>query len=980
MKKRKSKSRKEKVEVIVSLHKPGGMPYDEEAEVFLGDSQLNRSKKDNLFRGKVYKGSHILSVTAGKFTSPERELEIKGRGEIIPVYLGKKSWPSYRMGQNYVPFQPKPRLLGVVFESSPPSEKIAKRLIKKFCNRFKLSPFEIDKEKRTNIAGDGAFWIFETNDPQNLENIRKDAPQFLDRDVRVGIPVDIENNQIKIIDHRFVVRFKDHLKPNDINNLVEKYNGRILRKIIQAGNARLIEFLEGDWKNHLSLMESWYKEGLVVYAEPDIMAEIVDDVFPADPPNDTLYGTQANLTLQNADDAWQYLNGIDPNITLGSTNVTVCSLDRGIDTDHTDIGGNLTDGNPQLSQCYDFSGMQTCTVVGYTPDTAHGMGVYGIIAALTNNNSAVAGIAPNTHQIGLERPLTIGTLNYADVLLWAAGFTTGNTTSGWPAEPIANGADIISCSHGVNGLALSGLMDDTFQYLSTYGRGGLGTLVVYSAGNNNTLITGFRTWAAHPRTLAIANSNQPDGMGIEVKNGTSNFGPEIDICAQGNNAPSLNSTGGTQTFGGTSAAAPTVAAAAALMLSAEPQLSWINLRDILRNTAVVIDGANTDPVGQWIGGFSQWYGFGRLDILAAVQGADTFDTGAVNLVIRDNLADNGTVVPTGGIFYRSPDIWIRNADPVLEGLADPAYGIDPPHLNALSGADNWVRVRVKNVGTAASSNFYVRLYLTHFAGSQFVYPTDYIPSGNPGDPIPSPLVQGTYLIGEQLVTTQASGAEVIYNFQWPAAMVPPETVAGTSWHPCLLAEVSPHTGPTPSGNLVWDNTNLAQRNITIDYSDDSDDFVYEASGVIGNVAHKSTMKRLILHKGKLPKVSPIWIRFMDERVQKTVLELVRKGPDTAIQYDSKKDCRCCCSISKRGQTEYKKPNAKVISKKGQIYFYTTESRLILEVPMIHGRLTPVAIGTEFSGKPGKEGLELALIEEDISGQQLGGFALSIESK
>ncbi|WP_298516278.1 S8 family serine peptidase [uncultured Kordia sp.] len=959
----------EKVSIHISLHNPGGKPYEKEALVRLGRTRLKRVKGKNLYKGEMLKGNYKISVTANDMIAPPRMLEVTGRNEITPIYLGKKGWPSYRMGQNRVPFQPEESLVGFTFEIKPPSEKESKRAIDRVCKQFKLKPYKLKNEKGTNIAGDGAIWMFKLRNPKDLDKIRANAPKFLERDVRVGIPVDLGKDQIKLIDHRFVVRFKNHMKPKDINALVEKTGGRILRKFIQAGNAFLIEFLKGNWKSHLELMESWYEKDIVKYAEPDIIAEITDDVFPADPPNDALYGTQANLTLQNADQAWQFLNGIDPNITLGSTNVTVCSLDRGIDIDHPDIGGNLTDGNPQLSQCFDFSGMQQCTVPGYTPFSDHGMGVYGIIAALTDNNSAVAGIAPNTHQIGLER-VNVSSVNYGDILLWAAGFTTGNTTAGWPAEPIPNPADIISCSHGSDGLALSGIMDDTFEYLSTYGRGGLGTLVVYSAGNGGQAITGVRTFAAHPRTLAISNSLQPNGAGVEVLRFTSNFGPEIDICAQGHDAPSLDDVGGTQTFGGTSAAAPTVAAAAALMLSVEPQLTWINLRDILRNTAVVIDGANVDPVGQWVGGFSQWYGFGRLDILAAVQAANDFDTGAVNLVIRDNLSDDGSVVPTGGTFWRSPDIWIRNADPAVEGLADPAYGVNPPNQNAISGSDNWVRVRVKNAGTTASSNFYVRLYLSHFAGSQFVYPTDFIPTGNPGDPIPNPLVQGTYLIGEEFVTTQASGDEIIYDFQWPAAMVPPETVGATSWHPCLLAEVSPHTGPTPSGNLVIDNSNLGQRNITIDYTDDSTDDTYEATGVVGNAEDKSTMKRLVLHKGKLPKKSAIWIRFLDERVEKTVLELLRKNPSYR-EYNE---------LLMIEQNACKKANAKVKSKNGQTYFYTRESRLIINVPMINGRLTPVVIGTEFSDKPGKDGIELVLIEENMSSLQLGGFGLRLEAE
>ncbi|MEM9548170.1 MAG: S8 family serine peptidase, partial [Bacteroidota bacterium] len=880
MRKKQSKKKENNVKIAVSVHESSGILFEGDAVLTLtqGRSQVKLKKgKDHLYKADVTPGIYQLSAEAGKMMAPTREVTITDQGKTTCVYVGRKSWPKYRMGDNIVPFQFKKELIAFCFPTRLPKEKEIKRIDSSLKKKFKLKPFILGKEQENHMVGNGSIWIYEMNNAEDALHIRREARNLTDIDIRIGSPVDLSQGQVKVIDNQFVIRFKNHLKPNQIDGLVKDVQGRSLRKFIQAPNAHLVEFLEGDLKDHLNIIESWYKEKLLVYGEPNILAEIEDDVFPADPPNDTLYGTQANLTLQNADDAWQFLNGINPNITLGSTNVTVCSIDRGIDTDHPDIGGNLTDGLPQLSQCYDFSGMQPCTVAGYTPDTDHGMGVYGIIAANTDNNSGISGIAPNTHQIGLERP-SLTAVHYGDMLLWAAGFVTNNTTSGWPAEPIANPADIISCSHGSNGLALSGLMDDTFEYLATYGRGGLGTLMIYSAGNGAIiggvrvaqLITGFRTWAAHPRTMAIGNSNQPNAMGVEVKNNSSNFGPELDICAQGNGAPSLDSTGGTQTFGGTSAAAPTVAAAAALMLSVEDRMTWINLRDTLRNTAVVIDPLNANPVGQWVGGFSQWYGFGRLNILAAVQGANTFDPGSVNLVIRENQADNGQIVPSGGVFYRSSDIWIRNADPSTEGIGDPAYNVDPPHLNAISGGDNWVRVRVKNVGTAASSNFFVRLYLTHFAGSQFVYPNDYIPSGNPGDPIPSPLVLGTYLIGEQFVNTIAANTDAIYNFQWPAALVPPEIVGGTRWHPCLLAEVSPHTGPTPSGNLVYDNSNLGQRNITIDYSDDNSDDTFEATGVIGNATDFSRSKRIVLHKGSLPKSATIWIRFLDERIEKDV--------------------------------------------------------------------------------------------------------------
>ena len=489
------------------------------------------------------------------------------------------------------------------------------------------------------------------------------------------------------------------------------------------------------------------------------------------------------------------------------------------------------------------------------------------------------------------------------------------------------------------------------------------------------LITGFRVWAAHPRTMAISNSLQPDGMGVEriesSPSGPSNYGPEIDICAQGTDAPSLDDIGGGQIFGGTSAAAPTVAAAAALMLSVEPELSWVNLRDILRDTAAVIDGANADPVGQWIGGFSQWYGFGRLDVNAAVQGADAFDPGTVNLVIRDNLADTGEFLPTGEPFWHSPDLWVRNDEPAADPIGDPAYDVLPPNQPAIVGADNWIRVRVRNAGSAASANAFVRLYLTHFAGSEFVYPADYIPSINTGDPIPSPLVQATYIIGEQMIASLAAGDDVILDFLWPAALVPPEFVGGAKWHPCLLAEALPHTGPAPTGNHVFDNTNLAQRNVTVDYAAD-DGEPHEMTGVIGNEAEVSQMRRIVVHRGHLPKRARAWVRFLDPKVERAVLRSWSGAGKPRPPAVDRSPCCCCRAVPPAQPADL---HVAVVD--GQRRFYLTGARLTLDVPMVGGVLTPVVLGAQFPKGTLKHACEIVLIEQDMNGRPLGAFSFEI---
>jgi subtilisin family serine protease len=70
-------------------------------------------------------------------------------------------------------------------------------------------------------------------------------------------------------------------------------------------------------------------------------------------------------------------------------------------------------------------------------------------------------------------------------------------------------------------------------------------------------------------------------------------------------------------FGGTSSAAPGVAGVVALMLSANPDLSVKQVRQILKNTADKIDISK----GRYRQGHSIYYGYGRVNAEKAVKKA-----------------------------------------------------------------------------------------------------------------------------------------------------------------------------------------------------------------------------------------------------------------------------------------------------------------------------------------------------------------------
>jgi subtilisin-like proprotein convertase family protein len=219
---------------------------------------------------------------------------------------------------------------------------------------------------------------------------------------------------------------------------------------------------------------------------------------------------------------------------------------------------------------------------------------------------------------------------------------------------------------------------------ATKGRNGKGCVIVFAAGNANRPINGSvveRNWqknvlkgdtawlsgfTVHPDAIAVAASTS-----LNKKAAYSNWGANISVCAPSNNAPpgmwfpetgfvytqpaiatSLSGLGMfttdqlgaagydlgnfTGNFGGTSSATPVVAGVAALILSANPDLTAQQVKRILQETADKIVDPEADPQLGLRGGtyddngHSQWFGYGKVNATKAVQAAQqSRATGAV---------------------------------------------------------------------------------------------------------------------------------------------------------------------------------------------------------------------------------------------------------------------------------------------------------------------------------------------------------------
>jgi C1A family cysteine protease len=218
---------------------------------------------------------------------------------------------------------------------------------------------------------------------------------------------------------------------------------------------------------------------------------------------------------------------------------------------------------------------------------------------------------------------------------------------------------------------------------------------------------------------------------------------------------------------------------------------------------------------------------------------------ATEVYIRDNLGDTGNT-PTGAPYWLSPDLIVRNND---EGYYPDVW----ESQDVIRGQDNWIYVRVHNNGPNLARAVEVHVYKSNYLGTEFMYPWDY------QNEISTSPVQLNYIA--------SSMGPAVVKFKWPAAEIPAE-----DWkHPCLLASVDTTDDVDAgqwgictgfSGMYVWENNNLAQRNIAIVGGKQGSIIEFRFS--VGNVHSKPRKSsELAVFRNKTPEDATIKLHLRD---------------------------------------------------------------------------------------------------------------------
>ena len=334
--------------------------------------------------------------------------------------------------------------------------------------------------------------------------------------------------------------------------------------------------------------------------------------------NDPYFARQWGLQNIQAEQAWTTTTG---------TGATVAVVDSGVDLTHPDLAANLLtatdadfvepDGN-----CTGPKNQRVCVQDGPQDENGHGTHVAGIIAAVANNGTGVAGVAPGAKILPVR-------------VLDETGTGTGDTALAI-RYAVDHGADVINMSLGYpsgagEAIGLLGDLDSLYSALDyAWERG---SIVVVAAGNDTAPLCAEPASGHH--VICVGSTDSRDLLSF-----FSNFdaafldnylvapgGDGLGGFSLGTNSPTgglcsgdvfstylrtatswCSSEAGYEAIAGTSMAAPHVSGVAALLAS--KGLTNQQIADCLFSTSDDLGAPGRDPI----------YGYGRVNALNAVTG------------------------------------------------------------------------------------------------------------------------------------------------------------------------------------------------------------------------------------------------------------------------------------------------------------------------------------------------------------------------
>ncbi|HEX8429989.1 MAG TPA: S8 family serine peptidase [Longimicrobium sp.] len=462
------------------------------------------------------------------------------------------------------------------------------------------------------LPGAAGHWLLQIA-PGEGHAKAAEAARALRADARFGFASNVyrvagSEGRVVLLD-RVAVRLADGWRRDDLAKLNAEFGTRVVREP-QPSEPNVVWLGYKRGADPLEVTARLYEHPLVEWADADRTEGVELFAVPTDPFYAQQYYARNSLFLNgvrvdvNAEWAWDLTYG---SWSAAAGSLVMAVLDDGVETAHPDLGGGAMVGFDASTGTWDTWG---CTNCASSPSSAvsHGTLVAGIIKAQHNNGIGLAGIAPAVRLL----PIRIAGASACNV-----GWGINNA---W-----FNGAHVMNNSWGM--ASPSDCVTSAINRATTEGRNGLGTVMVFAAGNPSQRSTGFVGSVAYPGSLpnvltvgainhdGFVTDYSPNGDAMDVVAPSGHFtgtciGNVVTTDLLGwrgcNDGPGGDADY-SSTFSGTSAAAPQVAAVAAMVMSREPSLTEAQIRARIK--------ASADPWGAAV-----TFGAGKVNAYRALVG------------------------------------------------------------------------------------------------------------------------------------------------------------------------------------------------------------------------------------------------------------------------------------------------------------------------------------------------------------------------
>jgi len=326
--------------------------------------------------------------------------------------------------------------------------------------------------------------------------------------------------------------------------------------------------------------------------------------------------------------------------TAEGKDVRIAIVDTGVDLTHPDLNVLTELGKDYLGELggapnYEEHGDDHRGV-------PHGTACAGLAAAKTNNGTGVSATCWGCPVIPVrlvpDTPQSVSTSTFYEAMKYVTDNGAWVVNNSWNSQDTDDDGNCIA-TPAINSIAQG------VDYGRSKGRNGKGTIFIWSAGNSHCDTT--LNELLKDNDLLTISALKPNTSDHDIMASYSNYGSEIDISApagnrttdiQGkdygyayNGSYSLDSNGDyTNNFSGTSAAAPVTSGAVALMLAANPAMTFSGAMNCIKISArkpatECNEGEWTVQDDEWIAAGSKehspCFGFGVVDAKAMVENA-----------------------------------------------------------------------------------------------------------------------------------------------------------------------------------------------------------------------------------------------------------------------------------------------------------------------------------------------------------------------